>query len=247
MNAQDWHLLHKNRRRKIPLYEWIMHVGIQNVVVTPLEKVSTWSTDAREIFWMHGFGPANLLNGSIPDLWQEKWPWLMRTKSFAKTHTKTTSATTRVTAHATNFIQSRHTKMDFQDTIWLVLNTKKLCAPGVASQVLSKAKDKLRSYHNIFLRSQTTTRVSMASPPLKKHVLSVFENAVKRVSNISWALIQYLCSTFRVVSKSLPKAGQFCQSYRPKISTAGMRDYAQIPPPCSCANLHAQYGVPIVE
>ena len=125
VNIRDWHLLHKNRRGKVPLYEWIMHVGIQNVVVTPLEKVSTWSADAREIFWMHRFGPANLLNRSIPDLRQEKWSWLMRTKSFAKTHTKTTSATTRITAQATNFIQSRHTSSTQSNWYW----TQRNCVP----------------------------------------------------------------------------------------------------------------------
>ena len=87
----------------------------------------------------------------------------------------------------------------------------------------------------------------MASPPLKKHILSVFESAVKREPNIPFAMKQYLCSTFRVVSKSVPKAGQFCQSYRPRISTRAMRDYVQNPPKCSCADLHARYGVPVVE
>ena len=83
--------------------------------------------------------------------------------------------------------------MDFQDTVQLVLDTKKLCAPGIASQVLSKAKEKLRRDHDVFLRSQTTIRVPMASPPLKKHILSVFENAVRREPNVPSAMKQYLC------------------------------------------------------
>ena len=247
VNTRDWTLLHRSKRGRIPLYEWVNKVGVHNVIVTPLERVPTWAADSREIFWMYRFGTSHLLNRSIPNLRQTKWAWLLKTKSFAKTLKKSESATANTKARADSFIRSGHCTLTLHEMVQLVLDTKALCDSGVASQVMSKAQAKAKRDHGVFLRSQTTVRIPMASPDVKKRILTIFENAVQRESDIPPALRQYLCSTLRVVSKSLPKAGQFCQSYRPRISTAELRDHVTNPPQCSCSVLAATYGVPVVQ
>ena len=133
-------VLHANKKGKVPLYEWIMKVGVSNVIVTLLEKVALWAADSREIFWMHRFGPSNLLNRSISDLRQEKWSWLMTTKLFAKVPQKPISATARTNASAENFLKSGHSSVDFRQPVQLVLDSKKLCDPGIAF-IQSKGKN----------------------------------------------------------------------------------------------------------
>ena len=117
VNTRDWTLLHRSKRGRIPLYEWVNKVGVHNVIVTPLERVPTWAADSREIFWMYRFGTSHLLNRSIPNLRQMKWAWLLKTKSFAKTLKKSESATANTKARADSFIRSGHCTLTLHEMV----------------------------------------------------------------------------------------------------------------------------------
>ena len=124
VNTRDWTLLHRSKRGRIPLYEWVNKVGVHNVTVTPLERIPTWAADSREIFLMYRFGTSHLLNRSIPNLRQTKWAWLLKTKSFAKTLKKSESATANTKARADSFIRSGHCTLTLHEMVQLVLDTK---------------------------------------------------------------------------------------------------------------------------
>ena len=81
----------------------------------------------------------------------------------------------------------------------------------------------------------------------KKHALAVSEASIQRESAIPASMKHYMSFTFRPVSKSLPKAGQLCNTYRPHISTADMRKAVAKPPSCSCSHMREMYGVRLVH
>ena len=61
--GRDWGLLDKwTKSYSVPVYEWIRHVGLENVCVTPIEYCTTTNVDCRERYWMRVFGIGNLLN-----------------------------------------------------------------------------------------------------------------------------------------------------------------------------------------
>ena len=64
--ARHWGLLTKQSTHyHLPLYAWVNSIGLENVIVTPLQRCSAVSAHRAETKWMHILGLTNLLNGRV--------------------------------------------------------------------------------------------------------------------------------------------------------------------------------------
>ena len=60
------------------LYQLLWRVGVENLIITPLESVPPHKLDEREMWWIHKWGFGQVLNRQLPSLKSEKWSFLHR-------------------------------------------------------------------------------------------------------------------------------------------------------------------------
>ena len=250
--ARDFHLLKRNRRQRVPLYEWIQKHGFGSIQMTLLERVSHVNANARETYWMHRFGKTHLLNRQIPDLRQPRWEWLSRVKSFAGKRKQAAALPHNQTVEqaANHFVQTRHSVLTPAEKLQLVLDTRRVCDSQLASLVYQKAKEHIKRDTGTTLHRTICVRIPLMSPALKRAVTNHIQRVFLSHEKLPELYRHFLASSVNCVRASTPRFGDFCKSYRPQITTDRLVHdvlQAQHPNICNCQHMHAKFGLPLVH
>ena len=85
-NGMDVVRLRTGHKLHVPsdLYQLLRKVGVENLIVTPLESVPPHKLDDREMWWIRKWGLGQVLNRQLPSLKSEKWSFLFRRKVWER-------------------------------------------------------------------------------------------------------------------------------------------------------------------
>ena len=219
--ARDWRLLHRNTRRKNPFFEWVLKHGFHGIQLSLLALIPHGKADLREVWWMHRFARALLLNKYIPDLRVPKWAWLLKVNTFKNHHEKREkiSAKAETLHRATNFLQPLRTTLSLAEQLRLVVDSRELCSASVATQVFTRAQRNIHRETGTKLPRKFVLGIPLLDPLGKRALLQAVVSTFQTSTQVPALYREFLCKSVVCVRKSTPSVMSVCQSYKPELTT----------------------------
>ena len=247
--ARDWPLLDKHSRHyHLPLYAWINTVGIDNVIVTPLQCCSSVSVHRAETKWMHVLGLTNLLNRKVPCPGNEKWRWLYTIKNALKLHGHSATAPTGTLRQwADKYVRGLRSNLTLDQKLSLLLDTQRYLDHGISSQVSRKVRAQIQRDTGHALPPALVLRLPLRDSKQRRFI---FETLIEQLQEktVPAPYKEYVRRITRVIQATLPKCGSLFRSFHVKGSTDTLYiNHVQRPVPCERAGIHKTTGVTLVK
>ena len=230
------------------LYQLLRRVGVENLVITPLESVPPHKLDDREMWWIRKWGLGRILNRHLPSLKFEKWSFLFRRKVWERELQERGGS---VLSMAKNIIASPGILNDpgaFPPPLQLLIvsASERLLSAGDHRRLFDAVKQWFIKHHRVVLQYGVTLRVPLLQPSVKPQILSRITAVFREAHFWPTPLQDYLMSRVKLVSGKTPKVKHLLVLSRPPSEHTSTL-FATTSSHCDCHVLRKCPGVSYIH
>ena len=199
------------------LYQLLRRVGVENLVITPLESVPPHKLDEREMWWIRKWGLGQVLNRQLPSLKSEKWSFLYRRKVWERELQERGGSVLSLAREIIASPRTLNTPGAYPPPLQLLVvsATARLLSASEHRRLFDAVRQWFIIHHKVVLPYRVPFRVPLLQASAKPTVLAKITEVFRAAHFWPAPLQDFLLSRVKVISGKTPKVKNLLISSKP--------------------------------